>query len=474
MVTILREWFSVNRPLVFFAYGQVFFILGLAIALQSRRYSRLNLARSLPWLAWFGILHGLNEWGDLFIPIQNQFMAGPLIELLHSFQHLLLAASFTCLFQFGVELLRPFPAPWRWVRFLPAATFFVWVIGPFWIGLAIAPDVGAWHDWVNGLARYTLCIPGGWLSAYGLRRQIKIQIEPLGLPRIGRTLNVAAVALAAYGILGGLLVPELPFFPANTINEFMFAEVFVAPHPVFRSLAGLVLTVAIIRALEVFDVETDRMIRQMEESQVVAIERERIARDLHDGALQQVYAAGLLAQSLGRQARGPLGDGLNRLTSTINQAIDQLRAFLPQLQPGPISVELIPTLIPVIEDARRTIPIETHWDISSPPTLVPEQISHLVAFTREALSNAIRHAQTPKIEIRLVCASGHLRLVVQDFGRGLHRSTDSGYGLRNMRDRARLLGAELRFDSNSGKGTIVTLDLPVEKNEESHPPVDCG
>jgi hypothetical protein len=69
MITILREWFSVNRPLVFFVNGQVFFVLGPAIALRSRSYSRLNLARSLPWLAGFGLLHALNEWGDLFIPM---------------------------------------------------------------------------------------------------------------------------------------------------------------------------------------------------------------------------------------------------------------------------------------------------------------------------------------------------------------------------------------------------------------------
>ncbi|MBI4732968.1 MAG: sensor histidine kinase [Chloroflexi bacterium] len=474
MISILREWFSVNRPLVYFVYGQVFFILGLAIALQSRRYSRLNLARSLTWLAGFGFLHGLNEWGDLFIPIQTQTMSEPIIEMLHSFQHILLAASFACLFQFGIELLRPFPARWRWLRLLPAMSFLAWLLGPFWIGLAITSDVGAWHDWVNGLARYFLCIPGGWLSAFGLWRQVKIQIKPLGLPQIGRNLNVAAGALAAYGVLGGLLVPELPFFPANIINENTFTAFFVAPHPVFRSIAGLVLTVAMIRALEVFDVETDRMIRQMEESQVIAIEREHIARDLHDGALQQVYAAGLLAQSLGRQAKGPLREGLDRLLLTINQAIDQLRAFLPHLQPDPQSVELVSALTPIIEEARRTTPIETFWETPSLPLLLPEQISHLVAFTRETLSNAIRHAQTSHIEIRLACVNGHLRLTVRDFGSGFSSSADPGYGLRNMRDRARLLGAELGIDSTPGKGTLVTLDLPVEEHGESHPPVDRG
>jgi signal transduction histidine kinase len=216
------------------------------------------------------------------------------------------------------------------------------------------------------------------------------------------------------------------------------------------------------------------MIRQMEDAQVLAIERERIARDLHDSVLQQIYAAGLLAQSLARKARGRDREGMNRLVLSINQAIDQLRAFLPQLQPELNAIELIPALETVIEEARRAVTVETFWETSFAPTLQPEQISHLTAFTREALSNAIRHAHTPRVEIRLTCASGRLRLSIQDFGRGIPAAARAGYGLRNMRDRARLLGGILNIESSAGKGTLVTLDLSVEEYEKSHPGVDCG
>jgi len=59
MFSLLQEIFQINRPLVFFVYGLVFFLLGLAILLQSRQHSRLILARSLHWLALFGVSHGL-------------------------------------------------------------------------------------------------------------------------------------------------------------------------------------------------------------------------------------------------------------------------------------------------------------------------------------------------------------------------------------------------------------------------------
>ena len=104
---------------------------------------------------------------------------------------------------------------------------------------------------------------------------------------------------------------------------------------------------------------------------------------------------------------------------SINQSIEQLRAFLRQGETEIQGIELIPALEKIIDDARRILPIETHWETPAPPILNAEQISHLTAFTREALSNAIRHADTDSIEVRLECLNEHLRLIVHDFGRGL-------------------------------------------------------
>lgn len=303
MVALLREWLLVNRPLILFVYGQVFFIFGFAILLRSRQRSRLSLARSLPWLAGFGVLHGLNEWGDLFLPIQQQFLSPPILVLLESFQLILLAVSFACLFQFGMELLRPFPKRWQWLRTLPFLVLILWLVGPFWFGLTLSEGTEEWRLWANVLARYMLCVPGGFLAGYGLLKQARLQIRPLGLVSIERMVNIAAGALITYGILGGLIVPAAPLFPANILNVDVFTQTLVFPPPVFRSLTGLVLAVAIIRTLEVFDVEMERLILHMEERQVISSERERMARDLHDGALQQVYAAGLLAQSLAKKRR---------------------------------------------------------------------------------------------------------------------------------------------------------------------------
>ena len=70
----------------------------------------------------------------------------------------------------------------------------------------------------------------------------------------------------------------------------------------FRSLIGLVMAVTIIRALEIFEVETDRRIEALEQRSIINAERERIARELHDGAIQKVYTAGLLVESASKLA----------------------------------------------------------------------------------------------------------------------------------------------------------------------------
>jgi signal transduction histidine kinase len=466
------DWFTENHTLVYFVYGLVFFILGIAILLQTRSYSRLRLARNLPWLGWFGILHGMYEWGDIFIPLQMTTMGENYFPIFDFIQHTLLAFSFWSLFQFGIELLRPSSRAWRWIRLIPTMVLSVWLVGPMILGYIFTKDIHNWHLYGYAVTRYMLCFPGSILSGIGLIRQARIQIDPLKVPKIGLMFKIAAVALFAYAILAGLITPKGNFFPSTLINTEWFTATFYAPPPIFRSLAGVILLFSIIRALEVFNIETDRMIRSMEQGQVMAVERERIARDLHDGALQQVYASGLLAQSLRKKLEGSQATEANNLITTINQAIEQLRAFLPQLKPEPQSIDLAGALLPIIQDAQRNVSISTHWDTKEIPSLTPEQTSHLTALFTEVLSNIIRHSRSDNADIRLFCKNHHLIIEVEDFGVGIPVQAEPGYGIKNMRDRAKLLGAYLTVDSVMGKGTVVKIDLPMEDKNGSHSPVD--
>ncbi len=467
------NWFDANHTLVYFVYGLVFFVLGIVVLLQTRTYSRLHLARSLPWLGWFGILHGFNEWGEIFIPIQVGMMGDHYFSIYDFIQHILLAVSFASLFQFGIDLLRPSTKSWRWIRLIPMIVLIAWAIGPFILGYIFTPNAEDWHGFAKATTRYMLCIPGSILSGIGLIRQVKSQIAPMKVARIGRMLYIAAGALFAYGFFAGVIVPKANFFPASVLNADWLLETFKTPPPVFRSLCGTILLIAIVRALEVFNIETSRMIQSMEEAQVIAVERERIARDIHDGALQQVYASGLLAQSLQKRLKGKAAQETGQLVLTINQAIDQLRAFLPQLRPDPKSIDLVGAITPIIEEAKRNITVKTEWKTREIPALTPDQTSHLTAFVSEALSNVIRHSKSDVVELRFGCESHHLIIEIADQGEGITAQAEPGYGLKNMRDRARLLGGNLTINSSTDKGTLVRLDIPMEDKGDNDTSVDC-
>ena len=462
-MSMLHSLADLNRNLILFIYGLAFFTLGLATALQSRHSSRLDLARSLSWLAAFGLTHGFYVWGELFSPEQEIYLSAPMIEFLHSAHLLLLGISLACLFEFGVILLRPLSRA-RWLHGFPAALLALWICVGFFALPRLLADPIAWHNAAEALARYGLGLPGGLLAAYGLRQQAFRRIAPLNVPHIVNMLRVAGLALMMYAFFGGLLPPSVPFFPGNVLNAGAFEQAVGLPPAIFQSLTGLVLAVTFIRALEIFDVETARMIEAMEQQQILTAERDRIARDLHDGVIQKVYTAGLLVESARLQA-APDGSVANRLTTAVtvlNDAIGDLRRNIGELHTTPPDDALPIALRRLVDDPRfrSLIDITLELDLSETDRLSPARAAHVLAIVSEALSNVVRHAQARSVRVSAMVNAGRLQVRIQDDGLGLLQNFQASYGLRNMHDRARLLDGQLEVSAANGKGTLVKLDIP--------------
>jgi signal transduction histidine kinase len=463
-MTGLQSFLDINYELIIFAYGLVFFVLGLAIALQPRKRSRLSLAKSLGWLSIFGILHGLHEWGYLFIPLQASFMNHSGTALLQIFQTLLLGISFYALFQFGVDL---YHNRWPPLRYLPTLIFLIWLGWIIYSGLFGGFGVGLWQHYASIWARYLLAVPAALLAAFSIRRVSQQQIRPLGLSPIQTMLLVASIAFAGYAFFAGMIVPAADFFPANWLNQSLLTETVGIPVEVFRSLIGLVLAITMIRAMQVFDVEIDHMIEEMEAEQTLAAERERLGRELHDGAIQMVYSAGLIVES----ARAKVEDGsvagerLDNALLAINEAINSLRATMVELRSPAEDVSLVDGLQQQATDPRLTTLLDVSLDNELPATVTLDrtQTRHVLAITAEALSNVVRHAQATRANIAVGSDGGHFLLVIEDNGVGFDQPFNgSGYGVRNMRDRARLLGGKLEIKQNSAGGTAVALAFPLE------------
>lgn len=462
----LSEFFALNHQIILFIYGLGFFILGLAIILQVQQSSRLELARSLRWLAAFGITHAFNEWGDLFIPIQANYLSVTAVRLLFLFQSILLAVSFACLFEFGISLLRPFNRK-GWLEGLPAALFIMWMFVSFWIILPFDSDVEDWHHIVNALARYFIGFPGGMLAAYGLRVHAIRRIKPLNVPVIFSTLRVAGIALGTYAILGGLIPSPADFFPASILNAGTFEALVGIPLILFRTLSSLVIAISVIRSLEIFTVEMQRKIEELEQKQIINAEHERLARDLHDGAIQKVYTAGLLVESASRlaQSKTEIGSRLERAVVVLNDAIVDLRHNLAELHHSDVvtpDAPLMQMLQQLSQDPHYNTLVKISLDLQLPQEkmLSPIRSRHVAAIVNEAMSNIVRHANARTVGIQAQDLGEHMRISIKDDGTGISPNAQPGYGLRNMRDRARLLNGELHFSEPSNKGTTVILEIP--------------
>lgn len=471
MVTTLQEFFILNRSLVFFVYGLVFFVLGLAITLQSRRHSRLTLARHLHWLALFGYIHSLHEWGDVFIPIQAAYLLPPFINLLKSIQLGLLSLSFACLFQFGLDLLRPMPRRWAWLRWLPAGVLLLWSLAALVWLIAEPISLADWYLLGNIWTRYLIGFPGAALAAYGLRRQATQLIAPFREPQILRTLYLAGLALAGYAVIGGLIVPPGPYFPANWLNTALLENWLSIPIPVFRSLLGLILTVAIIRILEIFDLEIDRRLSSMEEAHILAAEREHLGRDLHDHTLQAVYAAGLMLNAARRAPclteDNTAADNLAQAALTLDHAVVSIRQHIAELRAQPNSLNLTEGVTQLLQDSALSsmVQVELNLDLPEDRRLTTRQVRHLLAIIGEALSNVARHAQAHHLQLSVETYEETLSLRITDDGHGIPSDFVAGYGLRNMHERARLLEGELSIVSQPDRGTRLQLTIPCGKEQ---------
>ncbi|MBI5715379.1 MAG: hypothetical protein HZC38_18430, partial [Chloroflexi bacterium] len=116
----------------------------------------------------------------------------------------------------------------------------------------------------------------------------------------------------------------------------------------------------------------------------------------------------------------------------------------------------------VAADPRFCSLVNVSLDLKLSPadSFSPIRTAHVIAIVNESLSNVVRHAHAHQVLISTHRVDDWLQILIRDDGVGLAREPNAGYGLRNMRDRARLLGGAIHINGENGKGTLVTLMAP--------------
>jgi signal transduction histidine kinase len=205
-------------------------------------------------------------------------------------------------------------------------------------------------------------------------------------------------------------------------------------------------------------------------------ELQRIILNIHDGPVQQLFAAlsqlSLIQSHVISDAECEIV--LNRVTGLIEAALAEIKTSLGTFRPPEFARrDLVSVLEGLILQHEEFTGCEVELDVADaiPPVNLPIKIA-LYRVLQEALSNAYRHAGVTRVDVRLAADASQVRLEVIDKGRGFTPPPLSGpeatecvehIGLRGMRERVMLVGGTFDVRSAPGAGTHIRVEVPTDE-----------
>jgi len=211
-------------------------------------------------------------------------------------------------------------------------------------------------------------------------------------------------------------------------------------------------------ALALRDAESQAARRELD----VVVDRDRIARDLHDQVIQRLFAVGLGIEGTRRRSDSPA------VTSRLTQHIDQLQDVIEEIRSAIFALHVRPgagrglraRLQNAIAETTADSAIRTTVRLSGAFGRVPAGLAeHAEAVVREAVTNVLRHARAAELAVT-VSLDGDLVVEVSDTGIGMPDAVARS-GLRNLEQRAAEAGGSLRLDRPAGGGTSLVWTVPV-------------
>jgi signal transduction histidine kinase len=211
-----------------------------------------------------------------------------------------------------------------------------------------------------------------------------------------------------------------------------------------------------------------RLQRQYAQAEITAIEqdRARIAADIHDDLAPTLVAVKMKISSF--DLEDP--EDQYQLEST-NQAIDdlakRLRSISFNLMPSTLKAKGLETAIrEFVSFMSREDQLQVRFWTAEEPLFLPEEATiHTYRMVQEIVQNTVKHAQATELYISLKREQRYLMLQTKDNGQGFDYERmiqkEGGLGLRSLLNRANLLRAEFQVDSEEGKGTAYTIQIPL-------------
>ncbi len=301
---------------------------------------------------------------------------------------------------------------------------------------------------------------------------------------------------AGHGLLGYVKRTGLSYRTASVENDPHYSG-FPANHPQMKSFLGVPLiykfrvigdlyladknegeftqhdedAIAAFAVQAAIAIENARLYEKVQDIAVFE-ERDRIAMDLHDGTIQSLYGLGLkLEECQDRVEEEPeyVRGAMDKLIGDVNGIIRDIRNYIFDLRPLKLrGKDLAGALNELMRETRVNTLIDTSVIVNTDApcqSLSEDQVSELFHIAHEAVSNAQKHARATSISAEVYEQDGAFRMRVSDNGQGfdpLGNNRHTGRGMMNMAERASAVGGHLWVESAPGKGTTITVEIPLK------------
>jgi PAS domain S-box-containing protein len=204
-------------------------------------------------------------------------------------------------------------------------------------------------------------------------------------------------------------------------------------------------------------------------------DRQLFAYEVHDGFTQLLTGAMFQLQAAERLQRDdPEGARqlLEQVSKLLGRSIDETRRLISGLRPPILDEQGIVAAIDYLiceNQERHGARLEFRHDVSF-ERLAPPLENAAFRIVQESLANACRHTQSDRVLVELSEDNGHVRICVQDWGTGFDPASvhANRFGLRGIRERARLLGGKVRIVTATGQGTRIEATLPLIEPAGDH------
>ena len=194
-------------------------------------------------------------------------------------------------------------------------------------------------------------------------------------------------------------------------------------------------------------------------------ERRRLAREMHDGVAQDIASLGYLVDALAARPSSPeqqatltmLRDRITKVVAEVRQSVLSLRTSIGESASLGAAIASIARGLSETSGIAIQVTVDEHTG-----RLRPEVEAELFRITQEAMNNAIKHSQASAVEVHCQVYAPSARITIIDNGRGMQQSRTDSHGLKIMRERARLINAELAINTNPAGGLSVSVQVGAD------------